>query len=528
MAKHERHWLILGAMVFALFMVMLDMTVITVALPSIQRSLNANAQSLEWTINAFNLGLASLTLLGGKLGDRFGRKRLFALGLAIFTLSSAACALSQTDSELVAARAIQGAGGALMGALSLSIIVAAFPRERLTVALGIWAGASAVGLAVGPLVGGVLVDQAGWASVFWINVPIGIAAVAVTWLVVPESTDPTTRALDIPGTTLATAGLFVFVWGLIDTSSNDWTSADVLSRLGIGGALLATFAVREALTASPMLPLRFFRSLAFSTANLVMAALGFALFGVIYFLTLFIQNVQGYSAVDTGIRALPLTVMVVLVAPIAGRVAAHVGSRPVVAAGMLLAAVAFWGLSSLQPDTPYSSIWPWLVVMGTGSALAMPILAATAMANADRAKAGVASGILNTSRQVGAALGVAVLGSVGATVARGDWSTATSGLPPSVQGQAHLLEPLVVIGQGDRIAALASQALGATFGAMARTQAANAFCDGMRQAFSVGAVVAVIAAGVAVAGLTRRGATSHEPDPSSATAQTGGPDLIRR
>jgi EmrB/QacA subfamily drug resistance transporter len=506
-ASDDRHWLVLGSMVFALFMVMLDMTVVTVALPSIQRNLNATEQSLEWTINAFSLGLASLTLLGGKMGDRFGRRRLFLVGLAIFTVSSAACALSQTDSQLVAGRAVQGAGGALMMTLSLSIIVAAFPPRRLPIALGIWAGTSAFGLAIGPLVGGLLVDNAGWASVFWINVPVGVAAIAVSWLIVPESNDPTTRALDVAGTVLATAGLFAFVWGLIDTSSNDWGSVDVITKLGVGLALIAAFVLREAYTREPMLPLRFFRSLRFSTANLVMLGLGFAMFGAIYFLTLYLQNVQGYSAVDTGLRSLPLTTMVILVAPPAGRLSARFGPRRFVITGMLLCALSVFELSGLRPDSPYSAMWPWLVVLGVGTAMTMPVLAAAAMSSAEEAKAGVASGILNTARQVGTALGVAVLGSIGATVARGDWSTATSGLPGSAQDKAHLLEPLVVLGQGGRIESLASQALGPALGAMARTQAVDAFCHGMERAFLAGAAVAVAAAGAAALGLAGRPAS---------------------
>jgi EmrB/QacA subfamily drug resistance transporter len=497
----DRHWLILGAMVFALFMVMLDMTVITVALPSIQRSLNASEQNLEWTVNAFSLSLASLTLLGGKLGDRFGRRRLFLAGLAIFTASSAACALAQTDGQLVAARAAQGVGGALMGTLSLSIIVAAFPRDRLPVALGIWAGASAVGLAIGPLVGGFLVDAAGWSSVFWINVPIGIVGLLVAAWIVPESRDATTQALDLPGTALATAGLFAFVWGLIETSSNDWNSVDVLSRLIVGTALLAVFVLREATTPSPMLPLGFFRSLRFSTANLVMVALGFAMFGVIYFLTLFMQNVQGYSAVDTGIRSLPLTIMVVLVAPLAGRFSARFGPRPFVVGGMVLCALAIVGLSRLEPASPYADMWPWLVVFGTGAALTMPVLAATAMANSDAAKAGVASGILNTSRQVGTALGVAVLGSIGATVARTDWASWTRGLPASLQGQADALQPLVVLGRGSQVQTIASHAVGPAGGAAAAQQAVTAFTNGMGQAFVIGAGVALVAGALAVVGL---------------------------
>ena len=497
----NRSWWILGAMVFALFMVMLDMTVITVALPSIQRSLNADEQALEWTVNAFSLALASLTMLGGKLGDRFGRKRLFLIGLAIFTLSSAACALSQTDTQLIASRAVQGAGGALMGPLSLSIIVAAFPNRRLPMALGIWAGASAFGLAVGPLVGGILVDQAGWASVFWINVPIGVIGILVSLLVVPESSDPTTRALDVPGAALATAGLFAFVWGLIDTNSNDWTSADVILRLGVGAALIAAFVVREALTRDPMLPLGFFRSVRFSTANAVMLALGFVLLGSIYYLTLFMQNVQGYSAIDTGIRSLPLTLMIVLVAPFAGRFSGRFGPRLFVVVGLLLAGLSMWGLSGRVQSSPYSAIWPWLVVFGVGAALSMPVLAATIVSSADEAKSGVASGVLNTSRQLGTALGVAVLGSIAATIARNDWSSFASTLPAAVQAKAQALEPLVVVGQGATAGSLAGKAFGPAAGQLAASHAFDAFCHGMQQAFLAALVIAIVAAAIAAVGL---------------------------
>ena len=501
MNRSDRQWLILGAMVFALFMVMLDMTVITVALPSIGRSLSASEQALEWTVNAFSLALASLTLLGGKLGDRFGRRRLFLVGLAIFTVSSAACALSQTDAELVASRAVQGIGGALMGPLSLSIIVAAFPKARLPMALGIWAGASAFGLAIGPLVGGVLVDRAGWASVFWINVPIGLLAILVSWIVVPESSDPTTQALDIPGTALATAGLFAFVWGLIDTSSHDWGSSDVLVRLVVGVVLLVAFVSWEARAPEPMLPLGFFRSVRFSAANAVMLALGFALLGTIYFLTLFMQNVQGYSAIQTGVRSLPLTTMIVVVAPLSGRFSGRFGPRLFVVAGLLLCALAIYGLSLLGARSPYSGMWPWLVVFGVGAALAMPVLAATVVADVDEAKAGVASGVLNTARQLGTALGVAVLGSIGATVARNDWSSFAARLPAAIQARTQALAPLVVLGQGGSIGALAGQLLGPQAAALANSRALDAFCHGMQQAFAAGAGVAVAAAGVAGVGL---------------------------
>ena len=250
------------------------------------------------------------------------------------------------------------------------------------------------------------------------------------------------------------------MWGLIDTSSHDWGSTTCSSAWRSGARCCVAFFAWEARTAEPMLPLGFFRSLRFSAANAVMLALGFALLGTIYFLTLFMQNVQGYSAIDTGVRSLPLTTMIVVVAPLSGRFSGRFGPRLFVVAGLLLCALAIFGLSLLDARSPYSAIWPWLVVFGVGSALAMPVLAATVVADVDEAKAGVASGVLNTARQLGTALGVAVLGSIGATVARNNWTSFAAGLPAAIEARAQALAPLVVLGQGSSIGTLAGQLLG--------------------------------------------------------------------
>ena len=315
---HPNHkWWTLFAMCFALFMIMLDNTVVNVALPSIQRSLNiTNPENLEWTVNAYILTFAALILLGGKLGDRFGRKRIFLVGLAIFTLASAACALATTDSQLIAARAVQGAGGALLNPLSLSILVAAFPRKQVPTAIGIWAGISGLGLAVGPLLGGFLVENVSWSAVFWINVPIGVIAAGVALWAVVESSDTTTRALDVIGVALITSALFTLTWGLIKTGSHSWTSLYTLGFLAASALLGAAFVLREARTAEPMLPLRFFQNRVFSTSSVVVALVGFSMFGIFYFVTLYFQNVLGYSALEAGVRSLPMTMMVMIVAPL--------------------------------------------------------------------------------------------------------------------------------------------------------------------------------------------------------------------
>ena len=500
-----RPWWTLAALVFALFMVMLDMTIVNVALPAIQRDLAATPGELEWIVNAFALALATLILLGGKLGDRFGRRAFFLLGLVVFTTSSAACALSTSAMGLIAARAAQGIGGALMVPLSLSILVATFPRARRTTAIGIWAGVSALGLAVGPLVGGFLVEQSGWAAVFWINVPVGIVGfVASLWLV-GKSRDPSTKSLDLLGAVLATGGLFALVWGLIDTSSMNWTSPEVLVAVGFGVVLLAGFLVLEARSAEPMLPLRFFRSRAFSLANAVVMMIGFALAGSVYFLALYLQNVMGFSAVDAGIRTLPLTLMIILIAPLAGRLNLRVGPRGVLTAGLTLAATGLAGLSRLAADSPYDAVWPWLTVLGCGIALTMPASHALAMVSVDEEKAGVASGALNTFRQVGMALGIAVLGSIAATIVRGEWTDFVATLPAAVQERASALVALVVGGQGRAVGQIVDSAFGAAAGSRAQAEALTAFVTGAQAAFAVAAAIALIGAVTVFVGLRRHG-----------------------
>ncbi len=418
-ARHER--LTLFAMCFGLFMIMLDNTIVNVALPSIQRELHASPETLAWTVNAYVVPFAALILLGGKLGDRFGRRRMFVVGLAIFTLASAACALSVSAGQLVAARAIQGTGAALMNPLSLSILVATFPPKRLPGAIGVWAGISGLGLAIGPLLGGVLVENANWSAVFWINVPIGLVAVAVTLWAVRESWDATIRSLDLPGTTLVTASLFCVVWGLIKSDNHGFGSAYVIGFLAAGVVLALAFVAWERHASDPMLPLEFFSRRAFTVSDVILLLVGFAMFGAIFYGALFLQNIQGYSALQAGVRTLPWTLMILLVAPVAGRLGSRVGPRVPSAVGMLLLTLGLLGLAHLDANSPYSSIWPFFVSCGVGTALAMPTLSAAAMGAIPAAKAGVASGVLNTARQVGGALGIAVLTAVAAGRISSNW-----------------------------------------------------------------------------------------------------------
>jgi EmrB/QacA subfamily drug resistance transporter len=500
----NRKWWTLFAMCFALFMIMLDNTIVNVALPSIQRSLQTTPENLQWTVDAYILAFAVLILLGGKLGDRFGRKRMFLVGLTIFTLASAACALATSDSQLIAARVVQGAGGALLNPLSLAILVTAFPRRQVPTAIGIWAGISSLGLAVGPLAGGFLVERVSWSAVFWVNVPIGMIAAAVALWAVTESRDPGTHHLDLVGTGLATGGLFSLVWALIETGTHAWGSAYTLGFLAAAALLLGLFIAWERRTADPMIPLGFFRRRAFSVSAAVVLLVGFSLFGVIYFITLYFQNVKGYSPLQAGIRSLPMTVMITLLAPLAGSLNAKMGARAQMTIGMLLVSGGMFGLSHIQVTSSYNAIWPFYVLLGAGMALTMPAVSATGMAAVDSDRSGIASGVINANRQIGGALGIAVLGSVAATLTRSAWQEGLAQLPAATRAAAEPLTALVLGGQGGPIAALA--------GPQAQAAALESFVHGVSGAMLTSSALTLLAALVAFVGLRRLAPTpSVEP-----------------
>ena len=441
--SNRRMWLTLFAMCFALFMIMLDNTVVNVALPTIQRDLDPSQSGLQWIINAYILVFAALILLGGKLGDRFGRKRMFIVGLVLFTVFSVACALSQTTEQLILFRALQGTGAALMNPLSLSILVATFPRAKLPQAIGIWAGVSGLGLALGPLVGGFLTEHVGWSAVFWINVPIGIIALGFVLFAVLESRDPTVRSLDLIGATLITVGLFGVTYALIGTSGQPWLSAGTLVPLLGGLLLIAAFVVWESKQEQPMVPLGVFKSRGFTTSIIVATLVGLGMYGSLFVVTLYMQNIRGYDAIEAGIRTLPLTMAVMFVAPIAGKLNARLGPAILMGVGLAFSCIAMIGLSFLEVDSSYNLIWPFYAMLGTGIALTLPAASSAAMGAIDPRKAGIGSGVLNASRQVGGALGIAILGSVATVITDRAWSDKTAALGGQVAENADRLRPLV-------------------------------------------------------------------------------------
>jgi EmrB/QacA subfamily drug resistance transporter len=371
----------------ALFMVVLDNLVVTTALPSIRADLGGGLQALEWTINAYTLAFAVLLPTGAALGDRFGRRRMFVIGLGIFTASSALAALSPDTGTLIAARALQGAGAAIVAPLTLTLLSTAFPPERRGLALGAWSGISGLGVALGPLVGGAVVDGISWHWIFWLNVPIGIALTPLAYRKLAESYGPEDR-LDIPGVVLAGIGLLGLVYGFVE-ATDGWTSTTVLASLAVGVVGLIAFVAWELRAPAPMLPMRFFRSRAFSAANAVSLVMYFGVFGSIFLLAQYFQVVQGHSPLEAGLRTLPWTIMPMFVAPIAGLLSDRIGSRPLMVAGLALQAIAIAWLAAITTPT------------------------ANAVLSAVRPQeAGQASGATNAIREVGGALGVAVLASV--------------------------------------------------------------------------------------------------------------------
>jgi len=396
----------------ALFMVALDNLVVTTALPVIKHDLGASLSGLEWTVNAYTLTYAVLLLTGAALGDRYGRRRVFVIGLVVFVAGSAAAALAPGIGSLVVARAAQGVGGAIVTPLSLTIMSAAMPRERRGLALGAQGGVSGLGVAIGPLVGGAVVQGLSWQWIFWINVPIGLILLplAVIWL--KETTGPRV-SLDLPGLGLAGAGLFGIVFGLVRGGEHGWAGLDVIGCLIAGGVLLAGFVAREMATPAPMVPMRFFRDWPFSAANLTSLMLFFGLFGSVFLLAQFFQIVQGDGPLQAGLRILPWTAAPILVAPIAGIASDRIGSRPLLVSGMVLMSAGLaWLAAITTPTVAYVEMIAPFLLAGVGMSLMFAPISNVVLSSVTREEEGKASGVNNTVREVGGVFGVSVLATV--------------------------------------------------------------------------------------------------------------------
>src|SRR5881398_150565 len=396
----------------AVFMATLDNLVVTTALPVIRTDLHATIQSLEWTVNAYTLTFAVLLLTGAALGDRFGRRRMLVIGLAIFTGASAVAALAPSAGVLIAARAVQGVGGAIVTPLTLTILSAGVPANRRGAFIGAWSGIAGLAVAFGPLVGGAVVSCISWHWIFWLNVPIGVVLIPLALARLDETHGPASK-LDLPGLALASGGLFGIVWGLVRGNGQGWASPEIVVALTAGAIVLVLFVLWELRAAEPMLPMRFFRNRVFALANVASLLMFFGMFGSIFLLSQFFQTVQGYSPLGSGLRILPWTIMPMFVAPIAGALSDRIGGARLMGIGLTLQATGLGALAAISaPTTPYWQLVAPFMVSGIGMAMFWAPVANVVLAAVRKEEEGQASGAQNAIRELGGVFGVAVLASV--------------------------------------------------------------------------------------------------------------------
>jgi EmrB/QacA subfamily drug resistance transporter len=411
--EDNRKWWTLAAMCFALFMIMLDNTVVNVALPSIQRDLHASITSLEWTVNAYTLTFAVLLVTGGRMGDIFGRRRMFLFGVVLFASSSALIGLAPTQQLLVIGRAIQGIGAAFMMPGTLSIISNTFPPHERGRAIGTWAGVSGLALAIGPVVGGALTEYVSWRAIFFLNLPVAAACVAVTLFATRESRDETVdRSIDYPGIAALSVGLTALILALIEGNGWGWGSARITALVAVAVLGAIAFVVIETHRRVPMVDFSFFKSRTFAGANAVAIVISFAMLAQFFFMALYMQNILHFSALQAGIRFLPSTLMIILIAPIAGRLSDRIGPKPLILSGLSILALSLFLQSQITDTSGYGTLLPGFILLGIGIALTMSPMSTAAMNSVAVTKAGVASGILSMGRMVGGSLGVAVTGAI--------------------------------------------------------------------------------------------------------------------
>jgi EmrB/QacA subfamily drug resistance transporter len=410
--EENKKWWTLAAVAFGLFMIMLDNTVVNVALPSIQRELGMQLSELEWIVSGYALTFAALMLIGGKLADAYGRRLIFVVGIAVFTLASLACGLASSGEALIAARVAQGVGAALMNPATLSIIAVTFPPRQRGTAIGIWAGTSALALALGPLIGGLLTEHASWNWIFFVNVPIGVLGIAASFLLIDESRDESHERLDLPGLATSGLGLFALTYGLIEANNYGWGSVRIVGAFVVAAVSLTGFILLERRQRAPMLDLTLFRNRTYVGANLAMLLVALAMFGVFFFVSLYMQNVLGYSAVEAGAAFLPMTLLIIVIAPLAGRASDRWGSRWLITGGMVLLAAQLAYFSQLSDDATFWVLLPALVLGGFGMSMTMTPSSAAAMRAVPVEKAGIGSAVLNACRQVGGSTGIALMGAI--------------------------------------------------------------------------------------------------------------------
>jgi len=492
---YDRRWWILGVLCLSLLVIGLDNTILNVALPTLVRDLHASTSQLQWMVDAYTLVFAGLLLTAGSLGDRFGRRTALGVGLAVFGLGSVLSAFAGSAGVLIGTRALMGVGAALIMPSTLSILTNVFPPNERGRAIGIWAGVSGLGIAIGPVTGGWLLEHFWWGSIFLVNVPVVVFALIVGRLIVPNSKDPEAPRLDPVGAGLSIVGLSTLVYGIIEAPTKGWTSPTILGSFGVALLILGVFVVWELRSSHPMLNLSFFQNPRFTAASMSVMLVFFALFGSLFFLTQYLQFVLGYSALEAGVRVIPIAVVLMVTAPIVGRLVQRVGNKILVVAGMSLVAGGLLLLSTTSISSNYGLVVVGLVVLGLGMGTAMTPATESIMGSLPLGKAGVGSAMNDTTRQVGGALGVAILGSVMASTYSSSVAGSLGSLPASVAATAKssLGAALAV---GSRIGGEGGQAL--------VVSAKGSFIHGMDRGLFVGAAVALIGALISLVWLPAR------------------------
>jgi EmrB/QacA subfamily drug resistance transporter len=497
---HARRWWTLAVLCFSLVVITLDNTILNVAIPTLQRQLNASNSQLQWMVDSYTLVFAGLLLTAGSLGDRFGRRGALQLGLAVFGVGSVVAALVDTPNELIAARALMGVGGAFIMPSTLSILTNVFTEagERGR-AIGIWAGVAGIGIALGPLAGGFLVEHFYWGSIFLVNIPIAVVAIAAGAWLVPTSKDPAAPKLDPLGAGLSMAGLSVLLYGIIEAPAKGWGSGLILISFALAAFLLVLFVVWELRTDQPMLDVQFFKNPRFSAASTGIALVFLALFGSLFLLTQYFQFVLGYTALKTGVRLLPYAVVLMIVAPLSARFVERLGTKLVVTVGLALVAAGLFAMTGLDVGTSYGDIVWRIVLVAAGMGCTMAPATESIMGSLPRSKAGVGSAVNDTTRQVGGALGIAIIGSVLA-------STYGSKIGDAIAKQSRPVpKPIADAMKSQLGAALAvAHRIGGPVGSVIQTTARHAFVTGMHQGMVVGAVAALVGAVVALVWLPAR------------------------
>ena len=465
MPPDPRRWWTLAVLCLSLLVIGLDNTILNVALPTLQRDLDASSSQLQWIVDIYMLVFAGVLLTAGSLGDRFGRKRALTFGLVVFGAGSLASALATSPELLILTRGAMGIGGAFIMPSTLSILTATFPSEERGKAIGIWAGMAGIGIAIGPVTGGWLLESSDWSWIFLVNLPVVVLALLAGRWLVPESRDESAPRLDVRGFALSFAGLSTLVWGLIEAPSRGWTDALVLAAFAAAAVALAAFVAWERHAPHPMLDVALFRNPRFSASSAAIAFAFFALFGMIFFLTQYLQDVRGYSALQAGVRTLPVAAGLVLGGPLSAALSARLGIRRVVPAGLTVVAAAMWLLTAADAESGYGLVAASLVLLGLGMGTAMAPATDAIMGSLPAAKMSVGSAINDTTRIAGGALGVAVLGSVLASGYRGHMDSAVSGLPaPAGEAAQDSLAGAMAVaarlggGDGDRLAGAAQDA----------------------------------------------------------------------